>query len=86
MAQARFHLHVYGFDKQDAFKDEVIYAEVAREWFNAYLSFGLSRRLFQSYNLWKQIMIIRIWILLFHALSSSFANFKAIIFYIVIIL
>jgi hypothetical protein len=41
MAQARFHLHVYGFDKQDAFKDEVIYAEVAREWFNAYLSFGL---------------------------------------------
>jgi ribosomal protein S25 len=35
------NLHVKRFDKQDAYEDEVIYAQVARRWLCGYPSFGL---------------------------------------------
>jgi ribosomal protein S25 len=35
------NLHVKRFDKQDAYEDEVIYAQVARRWLCGYTSFGL---------------------------------------------
>jgi hypothetical protein len=41
MAQIGVNLHVKRFDKQDAYEDEVIYAQVARRWLFVYPSFSL---------------------------------------------
>jgi hypothetical protein len=41
MAIVGVNLRVKGFAEQDAYEDEVIYAQVARRWLCVYPSFGL---------------------------------------------